>query len=50
MPNCKFKKKKKKARSELESIYTHTDHNYFKKKKKNTEKCPEGNTLSANSL
>ena len=48
MPNCKFKKKKK-ARSELASIYTHTDHNYVKKKKY-TEKCPEGNTLSANSL
>ena len=44
-----LKKKKKKARSELESIYIHTDHNYVKKKKY-TEKCPEGNTLSANSL
>ena len=43
--------KKKKARSELQNIYTHTDHNYVKKKrKKYTEKCPEGNTPSANSL
>ena len=50
MPNCKFKKKKK-ARSELQNIYTHTDHNYVKKKrKKYTEKCPEGNIPSANSL
>ena len=32
MPNCKLKKKKK-ARSELQSVYTHTDNNYVKEKK-----------------
>lgn len=42
MPNCKLEKKKK-ARSELQSIYTHTDNNYVKEEK-NTQKNAQKET------